>query len=78
MSFKNISFLELSSGSPFVRRSENIRAILVESIMRNNSVKLFRIKTIEVQEEMSLRDNFYQELWQPSVYLPERNHYAIL
>ena len=30
-----------SSGSPYVQRSRTINAILVESIMRNNSVKLF-------------------------------------
>ena len=35
------TFLILSSGSPFVQRSGNICAILVEGIMRNNSVKLF-------------------------------------
>ena len=78
MSFKIISFLELSSGSPFVRRSGSIRAILVESTRRKNSVKLFRKQTSEVQEEMSLKDSFYLELWQPSVCLPEQNHYAIL
>ena len=30
-----------SSGCPFVQRSETTCAILVEGIMRNNSVKLF-------------------------------------
>ena len=30
-----------SSGSPFVKRSETIGAILVEGIKRNNFVKLF-------------------------------------
>ena len=34
-------FLICSSGSPFVQRSGTICAILVEGIMRNNSVKLF-------------------------------------
>ena len=34
-------FLIWSSGCPFVQRSETICAILVEGIMRNNSVKLF-------------------------------------
>ena len=34
-------FLIWSSGCPFVQRSGTICAILVEGIMRNNSVKLF-------------------------------------
>ena len=34
-------FLNLSSGSHFVKRSRTICAILVEGVMRNNSVKLF-------------------------------------
>ena len=34
-------FLILSSGSPFVQQSVTVCAILVEGIMRNNSVKLF-------------------------------------
>ena len=34
-------FLIWISGSPFVQRSITICAILVEGIMRNNSVKLF-------------------------------------
>ena len=34
-------FLIWSSGSPFVQQSVTICAVLVESIMRNNSVKLF-------------------------------------
>ena len=34
-------FLIWSSGGPFVQRSGNICAILVEGIMRNISVKLF-------------------------------------
>ena len=40
MSFKDISYLELWA-SPFIQRSTTICAILVEGIMRNNSVKLF-------------------------------------
>ena len=36
-------FLIWSFGSPFVQRSKTICAILVEGIMRNKSVKLFRI-----------------------------------
>ena len=39
MSFKDISYL--SFGGPFVQQSGTICAILVEGIMRNNSVKLF-------------------------------------
>ena len=34
-------FLILSSGGPFVQRSRTVCAILVEGIMRNNSVNLF-------------------------------------
>ena len=37
--FKGISYLDL--WQPFVQRSVTICAILVEGIMRNNSVKLF-------------------------------------
>ena len=36
-------FLIWSSDSPFVQRSVTICAIMVEGIMRNNSVKLFGI-----------------------------------
>ena len=43
MSFEDISFLELCQ--PFFQWSGTICAILVKSIMRNNSVKLFRIWT---------------------------------
>ena len=38
MSF--IDFLILSSGNPFVQRSGSFCAIVVQGIMRNNSVKL--------------------------------------
>ena len=38
MSFKDIS--TWSSGGPFVQQSETISAILVEDIMKNNSVNL--------------------------------------
>ena len=41
MSFKDISYLELCW--PFVQRSKTICAILVEGIMRNNSVNSFLI-----------------------------------
>ena len=36
-------FIIWSSGGPFVQRSGTVCAILVEGIMRNNSVKLFQI-----------------------------------
>ena len=36
-------FLIWSCGSPFVQQSRTISAILVEDIMRDNAVKLFRI-----------------------------------
>ena len=36
-------FLTWSSGGPFVQRSGTINAILVEGIMRNNSMNLFQI-----------------------------------
>ena len=39
MSFKDISYLEL--WQPFVQRTETICAILIEGIMRNDSVNLF-------------------------------------
>ena len=39
MLFKDISYLELMQ--PFVQWSRTICAMLVEGIMRNNSVKLF-------------------------------------
>ena len=38
-------FLIWSYGGPFVQRSRNICAILIEGIMRNNYVNLFRIWT---------------------------------
>ena len=43
MSFKDISYLEL--WRLFCSAERNHSAILVEGIMRNNSVKLFRIWT---------------------------------
>ena len=39
MPFKGISYLD--SWKPFVQQSGTICAILVENVMRNNSVKLF-------------------------------------
>ena len=41
MSFKDIYYLEL--WWPFVQRSRNICEILVDGVMRNNSVNSFRI-----------------------------------
>ena len=49
MRFKDISYLEL--WQLFRSRSRTICAILVEGIMRNNSVKLFEFGP-EVPEEM--------------------------
>ena len=49
MSFKDISYLEL--WQPFCLRCRNICALLVEGVMRNNSVKLFEFRPV-VQEEM--------------------------
>ena len=42
MSYKDISYLELWA-SPFVQLSRTICAILVEGVIRNNSVTLFLI-----------------------------------
>ena len=43
-----------SSGDPFIQRSETICSILVEGIMRNNSVKLFEFGP--VVQEMHFKD----------------------
>ena len=43
MSIKGISYLEL--WRPFCSAEQKICAILEEGVMRNNSVKLFRILT---------------------------------
>ena len=47
-------FLIWSSGGPFVQRSRNICVIVVEGIMRNNSMNLFKFGPV-VQEEMSFK-----------------------
>ena len=47
-------FLIRSSGNPFVQRSVTICALLVESIQRNNSVKLFEFESVR-KEEMSFK-----------------------
>ena len=62
MSFKR--FLNWSSGSPPLRRSGTIYAVLNEGIMGNIHVKLHEIWTV-VQEEMSFKDISFLELWQP-------------
>ena len=55
MSFKDIFIW--SSGGPFVQGSKTICVILVESIMRNNSVNIFRIWAM-VQGEMLFKRFF--------------------
>ena len=52
MPFKVISYLKL--WQPFVQQSVTICAILVEGIMRNNSVKIFEFGPV-VQEAMSFK-----------------------
>ena len=60
--YNQIAFFILSFGSPFVQRRRTICAILVECIIRKNSVKLFRIWT-SGSEELSFKDISYRELW---------------
>ena len=55
-------FLIWSSGGPFVQRSKTICVILVNSIMRNNSMKLFSIWT-SGSGGLSFKVIFYLELW---------------
>ena len=69
---KNIYFFIWSFCGPFVQRRGTICAILVEGIMKNNSVKLFELRPV-VQEKMSLKDIIYLELWQ-ALCLVEQNH----
>ena len=64
-------FLIWISGSHFVRHSVNISAILLEGIMRNNSVKLFWISVSGSGADVALKTS-YLELWQPSC-LVEQN-----
>ena len=47
-----------SIGAHFVQLSRTIRAVSVEGITRNISVKIFRIGPV-VQEEMLFKDMFY-------------------
>ena len=70
MLFKDISYLELMQ--PFVQWSRTICAMLVEGIMRNNSVKLFEFGPV-VQEEMPFENISYLELWRPFCSV-ERKH----
>ena len=70
MSFK--IFLIWSSGGPFVQLSGTICAILVKSIMSNNSVSFFEFGPA-TQEEMSLKDISYLELWQPLPFVRWRS-----
>ena len=60
--FEKKIFLIWSSGGPFVQRSGTICAILVEGIMRYNSVKLFEFGIV-VQEEMTFKVISYLALW---------------
>ena len=59
MLFKDSTYLEL--WQTFFQGSGTICAISEESIMRNNSVKLFEFGPV-VQEEMSFKDISYLEL----------------
>ena len=63
-----------SSGDSFVQQSRTTCEILVEGIMRNNSVKLFLIWTNGlVHERMSFKGISYLELWWP-LCSATRNH----
>ena len=59
MSFKDIS--TWSSGGPFIQRSGNLCVILVDGIMRNNSVNIFRIWASDSGDIVSKIS--YLELW---------------
>ena len=65
-------FLNWSSGSQFVQQNGTICAILVEGIMRNNSVNLFRIWASGSGEDVVLKSS-YLELWPPFCSV-EQNH----
>ena len=64
MSLKDISYLELRW--PFVHRSGTIFAILVEGIMRNNSVNSFQIWASSSGGSGILKIS-YLELWRPYI-----------
>ena len=57
-------FLIWSYGGPFVQRSGTICAILVEGIMRNNSVNYFEFGRV-FQEKMSFKNISYLAPWWP-------------
>ena len=65
-------FLIWSSDSPFVQWSETIFVILLDGIMKNNSVKLFEFRPV-VMEEMLFKYITCLQLWQP-FYSAEQNH----
>ena len=56
----------MSSGGPFVWRSEMICVILVEGISKNIFVKYFEFVPV-VQKEMPFIDTSYLELWRSFV-----------
>ena len=60
--FKWMPKFDTSVNLPGIKPSKTVCAILVEAIMRNNSVKLFWFEPV-VQDEMSLKDISYLELW---------------
>ena len=64
-------YLVWSSGGPYVQRSRTICAILVEGIMKNNSVNYFEFGPV-VQEQL-FKDISYLEFLQPFCSA-ERNH----
>ena len=71
MLYKDISYLEL--WWPFCWRSKTIYAILVKGIMRNNSVKLFRICTSGSGGDVVWRHFLSRVLWKP-LCLTEQDH----
>ena len=73
MLFKDISIQ--SSGDPFIQRSGTICAVLVEGIIRNNSVKSFEFGP--VVQEMSFKIFLISSSAHPPVCW-SRTIYAIL
>ena len=65
-------FLIWSCGSPFVKLSGTICVLLVEGIMRNNSMNLFKIWASGSGGDVVLKIS-YLELWRPSCSV-EQNH----
>ena len=70
MSFKDISYLEVWQPPRSVDRT--ICGILVEGIMRKNSVKYFEFGPV-VQKEMPFKYISYLELWW-IICSAEKNH----